>query len=132
MQLTQKQAAELIGRSAGWLRSTDCPRLANGSYDSAAVAQWYVASQAMSLQELEDQKAELEVEVLEVRSAKMNQENRLEAGELMRMEDFRAAGTKIAQPIRKAGDLFARGVRFAGADAASVLRQACIASKKKH
>ena len=75
MKLTQQQAAELIGRPVRWLKSSTCPRGEGGSYESVSVAQWYISHETSSLQELEDRRAELEVEVLNVRSEKMNQDN---------------------------------------------------------
>ena len=130
MKLSQKQAAELIGRPVRWLRESICPRKPDGSYESAAVAQWYLSNETASLQELENRKSELEVEVLTVRSSKMSQENGLASGDLMRMADFFASGIQIADPFRKAGDLFARGVKFSGPDAAAIVSRACIDAKR--
>lgn len=122
MILNQRQAADLIGRSVGYLRASDCPRNEDGTYSGVDVAMWYVAKETAVVDELKTQKTQAEIELLEAREAKLSLENGIAAGDLVPSDsiDFFPA----VHVVQRAGELVARKRTLTGIDAAAIIENA--------
>ena len=126
--LSQKDAAELIGRKPVFLRDHSCPNVKRGQYDARAVVLWHTsmiaAGDTEEVTDLKEEKLREEINVLKQRCQKLEIENDTKTGHMIDVRELKELQGQLATCIRKAGDLMARKTKLTGRDAQQILNKA--------
>ena len=122
----QKQAAEVIGRPASFLRDNNPPRNEDGSYSIPALVRWFVQWEVDRAvpDDLKEEKLKEEINVLKERNRKLQFENEVTAGNMADIRSLREMLAGLAVPIRKLGELIGRKATVTGLDAQQMINQA--------
>ena len=107
MNATQKDAANVLGRSARWLNDQDkAPRNKDKTYPLPELVAWFVGREVAS-DPLKDEKLKAEIGVLKERNRKLQFENEVTAGNMADIRLMAEMLTGLSVPMRKIGDMFA-------------------------
>lgn len=126
----QKDAAQVIGKPAYWLRDNTAPQIdrdpaeksKESFYDIRRLVQWTIAK--LSPDEVETKKKEQDLRYATARAEKMEAENKVRSGELVAVVEVREMLEAVAKKIRDVGDLMGRKSSIAGKDAQRLLNDA--------
>ena len=123
--VNQKQAAEVIGKPASFLRDNNPPRNADGSYSVPALVSWFVQWEVdrAGPDDLKEEKLKEEINVLKERNRKLQFENEVTAGNMADVRSMAEMLTGLSVPLRKLGDMLGRKVNISGVDAQQMLNQ---------
>ena len=123
--VNQKQAAEVIGRPASFLRDNNPPRNEDGSYSIPALVSWFVQWEVdrAGPDDLKEEKLKEEINVLKERNRKLQFENEVTAGNMADVRSMAEMLTGLSVPLRKLGDMLGRKVNISGVDAQQMLNQ---------
>ena len=123
MNATQKDAANVLGRSARWLNDQDkAPRNKDKTYPLPELVAWFVGREVAS-DPLKDEKLKAEIGVLKERNRKLQFENEVTAGNMADIRLMAEMLTGLSVPMRKLGDMLGRKVNISGPDAQQMLNQ---------
>ena len=123
MNATQKDAANVLGRSARWLNDQhEAPRNQDKTYPLCELVAWFVDRESES-NPLKDEKLREEINVLRERNRKLQFENEEKAGNLADIRLMAEMLTGLSVPMRKLGDMLGRKSTITGIDAQQMLNQ---------
>ena len=123
LNVTQKDAAKILGRSITWLqREDDAPRNKDKTYPLPELVAWFVDREAAP-DDLKEEKLKEEINVLKERNRKLQFENEVTAGNMADIRLMSEMLTGLSVPLRKLGDMLGRKVNISGVDAQQMLNQ---------